>query len=56
MNNEMNSFKKALGVNWIKSELGMTYLCPATIGNLESRSDSELRELCVEESLNPQND
>ena len=42
---------------WIKAESGTTYLCPADAvaghGNL---TEQELSKICVDESLNPQND
>lgn len=57
MNSEMNGFKRALGFKWIKSEAGQTFLCPVgSARDASSLSDEELRELCLDESLNPQND
>ncbi|MEE4270560.1 MAG: hypothetical protein V2I67_02730 [Thermoanaerobaculales bacterium] len=55
MNDDIRSRKINLGINWIKSDSGSTYLCPAG-RNLTGASDEELRALCVEESSNPQND
>ena len=50
------SFKKArLGVKWIKSSSGNSYLCPAGTEISKNASDEELRRLCVEESNNPEN-
>ena len=57
MKEELNVFKKELGVRWIKSESGNTYLCPVdSLNRLESRSEENLKMICVEESQNPQND
>jgi hypothetical protein len=55
---ETRDRKARLGMSWIKSsDSGNTFLCPAgAAGSLRSASDEQLRELCVEESGNPQND
>lgn len=54
---EMNEFKKELGVKWIKAKSGNTYLCPvAALKRLNSPTEDKLKMICVEESLNPQND
>ncbi len=55
MNEEIRARKINLGINWVKSESGSTYLCP-TGQDFSGASDDELRAHCVDESLNPQND
>ncbi len=55
MNEEMRARKINLGINWVKSESGSTYLCPAD-RDFSGASEQELRAHCVDESLNPQND
>ena len=54
MMDEIRSRKINLGTNWVKSDTGNTYLCPAGV-DASSATDEELRALCVEESNNPQN-
>jgi hypothetical protein len=57
MMDNTNEFKKELGVKWIKSESGSTYLCPVrALDRIDDPSEEQLRMICVEESLNPQND
>ena len=42
---------------WIKSDSGSTYLCQVdAIRGLSSPTEEQLRSLCVDESLNPQNE
>jgi len=54
---EMNEFKKQLSVKWIKAQSGTTYLCPVSaLDRLENPSEEQLKTICVEESMNPQND
>ena len=53
----MNEFKKELSVKWIKADSGKTYLCPVTaLDRFENPTEEQLRSICVDESLNPQND
>jgi hypothetical protein len=56
MKNQLNAYKRTLGVQWIRGRSNTTYLCPvnALIG-IEDPSEDQLRALCVEESMNPQN-
>jgi hypothetical protein len=57
MVDEMNEFKRELSVKWIKADSGMTYLCPVNaLDRLNNPSEDELKKICVEESMNPQND
>ncbi len=57
MNNETRMIKQDLGIKWIKTDSGNTFLCPAgVLKNMESMTDEQLRMVCVEESANPQND
>ena len=55
MNEDIRARKISLGINWVKSESGSTYLCPAG-QDFSNASDEELRAHCVDESFNPQND
>lgn len=50
--------KKGLGYEWIKSEAsGNSYLCPVgSIKDKKTATDQELKDVCVDESTNPQND
>jgi len=52
---ETKARKINLGFNWVKSDSGETYLCPAG-EDFSGASESELRARCVNESHNPQND
>ena len=57
MSVELNEFKRELGVQWIKSDSGNTYLCPVeALKRLENPTEEELKLICVDESLNPHND
>jgi hypothetical protein len=57
MPQELNEFKRELGVKWIKGESGNTYLCPMeSLRRLENPTEDQLKMICVEESMNPQND
>jgi hypothetical protein len=50
--------KKKLGYEWIKSDkTGVSYLCP--VGSIKDKSkatDQDLKKVCIDESMNPQND
>lgn len=55
--NELNQYKKNLGVRWIQADSGSTYLCPVgAIDQLDNPTEEQLKMLCVDESINPQND
>ena len=57
MSLELNEFKRELGVQWIKSESGSTYLCPVeALKRLENPTEEQLKLICVDESMNPQNE
>ena len=57
MPEEINEFKRALGVKWIKSDSGNTYLCPVeALKRLENPTEEQLKMICVDESANPQNE
>jgi hypothetical protein len=57
MPEELNEFKRELAVKWIKSDSGSTYLCPVeALRKLEEPTEEQLKMICVDESLNPQND
>jgi len=57
MSATLNAFKRDLGVQWIKSESGSTYLCPVEgLRGLENPTEEQLRTICVDESMNPHND
>ena len=55
---EIKNRKAQLGFVWIRSaDGGTTFLCPASrAASLQSASEAELREVGIDESLNPQND
>ena len=57
MPEELNEFKRELGVQWIKSDSGNTYLCPVdSLKRLENPTEEQLKMICVDESANPQNE
>jgi len=57
MADELNEFKRELGVKWIKSDSGNTYLCPLdSLKRLENPTEEQLKMICVDESENPQNE
>jgi hypothetical protein len=52
----MNAYKKKLGVRWIRAESGHTYLCPVdALKDFENPTEEQLKNICVDESVNPQN-
>ena len=52
-----DTFRPQIGVKWIKSDSGTTYLCPATaLDRYPNYTEQDLRSLCLDESENPQND
>ena len=51
----MDSTRRHRNLNWIEADSGNTYLCPPTVRNVDSLSEAEIRELCLDESRNPQN-
>ena len=55
MSDEIRMRKINLGLNWVKAESGVTYLCPAG-EDFSNATEDELRARCINESLNPQND
>ena len=56
MTNEMNSYKKDLGYKWVKATSGNTYLCPVdSLKEMSNPSEDDLRSICVDESMDPQN-
>jgi hypothetical protein len=57
MSGQFNEFKRELGVQWIKSDSGNTYLCPVeSLKRLDDPSEEQLKMICVDESMNPQNE
>jgi hypothetical protein len=57
MTDELSEFKKELGVKWVKAESGTSYLCPMkAYERLNNPSEDDLKKICVDESMNPQND
>lgn len=57
MVDKMNEYKKALGVSWIKADSGNTYLCPVdALKDIKDPTEEQLKSICIEESMNPQND
>ena len=55
---EYQERKAGLSYSWIKSkESGRSYLCPVgSVKDPGNASEEELRQHCVDESENPQND
>lgn len=57
MPKELNEYKRELGVQWIKCDSGNTYLCPVeSLKRLENPTEDQLKLICVDESMNPQNE
>jgi hypothetical protein len=57
MSEQREEFIKEIGVKWIKGQTGTTYLCPiAALSRLDNPTEEQLKLICVDESLNPQND
>ena len=57
MTDDLNEFKREIGVKWVKAESGRSYLCPlAAFGRLDNPKEEDLKKICVDESENPQND
>jgi hypothetical protein len=53
----MQAYIKSDNFKWIQSESGNTYICPIDVVRTRGElSEEELQRLCVNESLNPQND
>ena len=53
----LNEFKRELSVKWIKAKSGSTYLCPVeALRRLDEPTEEQLKMICVDESLNPQNE
>jgi hypothetical protein len=49
--------KARLGFEWIKSqESGISYLCPVGSIDRKNATEAQLKQACVDESKNPQND
>ena len=50
--------KKKTGYEWIKSDkTGVSYLCPTgSIKDKKTATDEDLKEVCIDESLNPHNE
>ena len=54
---DKGEFQKTLGVKWIKAESGSTYLCPVNaLDKLDAPTEEQLKLICVDESMNPQNE
>ena len=52
-----NEFKQALGIKWVRSDSGTTYLCPVdAFRGLDNPTEQQLKTLCVDESINPHNE
>jgi hypothetical protein len=57
MSEASGELKRELSVKWIKAESGTTYLCPVdSLRRLEDPNEEQLKMICVDESMNPQND
>jgi hypothetical protein len=56
METSKKEFKKEIGVKWIKAKSGNTYLCPVeALRRLGDPSEDQLKLICVDESMNPEN-
>jgi hypothetical protein len=56
METSKKEFKKEIGVKWIKAKSGNTYLCPVrALKRLGDPSEDQLKLICVDESMNPEN-
>ena len=55
---EVHESKKKTGYEWIKSDkTGVSYLCPTgSIKDKKKATDEDLKKVCIDESMNPQND
>lgn len=57
MTENTREFVSSIGIKWIKSDSGNTYLCQASaIDGMSNPSEEDLRNACQSESDNPQND
>jgi hypothetical protein len=57
MPEDLNEFKKELGVTWVMADSGTSYLCPTeAFTRLVNPTEEDLKKICVDESQNPQND
>jgi len=57
MADELDAFKREIGVKWVKADSGTSYLCPlAALERLGNANEEDLKKICVDESENPQND
>lgn len=53
---EEKAFMHQVSVKWIKAKSGNTYLCPVSaLDRIEDPSEEQLKMICIDESLNPQN-
>ena len=58
MADDLQAFKKEIGVKWIKADSGTSYLCPlAAFERLDSPkpNEADLKKICLDESQNPEN-
>ena len=57
MSDNLQEFKREIGVKWVKGDSGTSYLCPTdAFTRLSNPTEAELKKICVDESQNPQND
>ena len=57
MYSEPQVHKQEIGVKWIKANSGNTYLCPVNaLSRIDNPTEDQLKMICVDESINPQND
>jgi hypothetical protein len=57
MSVKFNDFSRDVGVLWINRDSGNTYLCPVeSLKRLDDPSEEQLKMICVDESMNPQNE
>jgi hypothetical protein len=59
MTDDLQAFKREIGVKWIKADSGTSYLCPVNAFERLQKAnpdEEDLKKICVDESENPQND
>ncbi|MHC5038478.1 MAG: hypothetical protein ACYTHM_14290 [Planctomycetota bacterium] len=57
MNDDVEVIEKRINLKWVRGGSGTTYLCPVrALDRIDNPSEAQLKLICVDESLNPQND
>jgi hypothetical protein len=51
----IQQFEPSSGVKWIRASSGSTYLCPiAIVDCIDALTESDLKEICAEQSMSPE--